>query len=162
LKGHNHWIAALAFNPDGTRLASAGWDNVVRIWDPGSVQEVGSLPGSHDFYGVAFSPDGTRLAGASEDHTVKVWDGRPLTRDVRAEREALGLLDFLFTRPLGKADVLAAVADSPFLSPPARQKALALAEDYPEATDPDRFHRAAWALVRQPFLNAFQYRLALR
>ena len=29
-------------------------------------------------------------------------------------------------------------------------------------SDPERFHRAGWAAARQPYLNAFQYRFALR
>jgi tetratricopeptide (TPR) repeat protein len=43
-----------------------------------------------------------------------------------------------------------------------RDKALALAGSYREEKDPERFHRASWATVRQRYLNAFQYRFALR
>jgi cytochrome c-type biogenesis protein CcmH/NrfG len=32
---------------------------------------------------------------------------------------------------------------------------------YHEQTDPEPYHRASWALVRQPYLNTFQYRFAL-
>ena len=78
------------------------------------------------------------------------------------EREALGLLEYLFARPLCQADVLEYVRTAPALRPPARQLALTLVERYREETDPERFHRSSWAVVRQPYLNAFQYRFALR
>jgi Flp pilus assembly protein TadD len=43
-----------------------------------------------------------------------------------------------------------------------REKALALLERYAEETDPERYHRAGWEVLRQPHLNACQYDLALR
>jgi hypothetical protein len=39
---------------------------------------------------------------------------------------------------------------------------LKLVERYREETDSERYHQAAWAVVRQPYLYFFQYRFALR
>ncbi|MHB8625197.1 MAG: WD40 repeat domain-containing protein [Aggregatilineales bacterium] len=33
LQGHMNQVSAVAFCPDGTRIASGGGDNTVRIWD---------------------------------------------------------------------------------------------------------------------------------
>jgi hypothetical protein len=64
----------VSFSPDGKRLASAGWDRTVKVWDAATGQQAHTLKGHTDgVCGVSFSPDGKRLASAG-DKTVKVWD----------------------------------------------------------------------------------------
>jgi WD40 repeat protein len=68
----------VAFSPDGRRLASAGYERIVRLWDTTTGREVLKLGGHTDIVGrVLFSPDGQRLASASADGTVRVWDASP-------------------------------------------------------------------------------------
>ena len=163
LEGHTSHVWSLAFSPDGTRLASASRDGYVKVWDMGRYQEAISLKGYVSTFGqITFSPDGARLASASRDGTVRVWDARPWDQgEAPAEREALGLLDFLFAKPLSKADVRQYLRTSPTITPRARQLALSLADRYHEETNPETYHQESRALVRQPYLNAFQYRFAL-
>jgi hypothetical protein len=90
-----------------------------------------------------------------------IWDARPLTPEAAVEREALGLLDFLFTKPLCKRDALEHLHNSPTITGQARQLALTLVERFREETNPERYDQASWAILRQPYLNPFQYRFAL-
>jgi WD40 repeat protein len=66
----------VAFNPDGSALASASLDSVVRQWDPQTGERVGKEFAGHGdmVLTVAYSPDGRRLASGGVDRTVRLWD----------------------------------------------------------------------------------------
>src|SRR5262249_8349907 len=75
LKGHTCWVGALVFSPDGKTLATAGADNVVRLWNVATGETSTTLKGHEDYVcAVAFSPDGKTLATGSYDKTAKLWD----------------------------------------------------------------------------------------
>ena len=77
-QAHGDWILGSAISPDGTQLASAGADRLVRVWNLATHQRLLSLNGHEaKVLSVDFSADGTQLASASEDKTVRIWS--PLT-----------------------------------------------------------------------------------
>lgn len=66
---------ALAWSPDGTRIASAGADRVIRVHNIDTGKEELTIEDHADWVmGLAFSPDGKKLASASRDKTSKVFD----------------------------------------------------------------------------------------
>jgi WD40 repeat protein len=75
MKGHRGAVMGFSFHRDGTRLATAGADRTVRIWDTASGEEVLVLTGhEHGVQEVGFSPSGHRLASIGADGTLRVWD----------------------------------------------------------------------------------------
>jgi len=75
LTGHEDYVVGVAFSPDGTRLATASFDNTARLWDLPIGKCVHILAGhTEPVNGVAFSPDGTHLATASFDNTARLWN----------------------------------------------------------------------------------------
>jgi WD40 repeat protein len=92
LRAYNDEIYALAFHPDGTRLATAGRDGAVSLWDLTRGEEVARLPGHKSFvWSLAFSPDGATLASGSGDSTIQLWDTAPQKTRYQARREAAAL-----------------------------------------------------------------------
>ena len=75
IRGDSKGFFAVAWSPDGKRLASAGGDHTVRLWNALTGHEIMKLQGHKDeVVAVVWSPDGKHLASASKDKTVKVWD----------------------------------------------------------------------------------------
>jgi DNA-binding beta-propeller fold protein YncE len=72
LRGHEHFVAGLAFSPDNRWLVSRSGDQTVRVWDleTGKARavlrrvSVGYADCPHE---IAITPDGSRLACPAED-----------------------------------------------------------------------------------------------
>src|SRR6185503_19967494 len=80
LRAHADAVNAIAYSPDGTRLASASDDRTIVVWHAarGERQELLAAHSLREHTGpvlaVAFSPDGKRVASAGDDRTGRLWD----------------------------------------------------------------------------------------
>jgi len=79
---HGGPLLSISFSPDGKKIASAGWDTSVNVWDSQSGELVQTLREKMEVLCVAFSPDGTTLAYGGFDRRVHLFDG---------DKEALSL-----------------------------------------------------------------------
>ncbi len=150
LRGHTDEVFAAAFHPDGTRLATAGRDGAVWLWDLARGEAVARLPGHKSYvWSLAFSPDGTTLASGSGDATVRLWDTAPLKARYQARREAATLrpqaerlVEPLWRQKNDPAKVVEALRADRKLSEPLRQAALrdVLRRAQPPEAAPDKPH----------------------
>ncbi len=73
--GHHGFVNALAWSPDGKRIASGSDDYKVQVWDAADGSHVYTYSGHSNLVeAVAWSPDGKRIASGGFDSTVQVWD----------------------------------------------------------------------------------------
>ena len=75
LKGHSGHINGMAYSRDG-RIATAGSDRTVRVWDPADGQPVVLQGHEDEVTSVVFTADGARVLSTSFDGTLRLWDSR--------------------------------------------------------------------------------------
>jgi WD40 repeat protein/serine/threonine protein kinase len=87
--GHRQRINALAFSPQGDRVASASKDGTIRIWSAGDGELLHTLAGhTGAVFSLAFHPTKPVLASGGYDGNLRIWDlvtGAELT--MRADLE---------------------------------------------------------------------------
>jgi len=76
-------IFALAFSPDGSRIAVAGASEEVPIYQTETGERIATCKGQKGTYAVAFSPDGEQLAAGGFDGKVRIYETKSgkLARD---------------------------------------------------------------------------------
>jgi eukaryotic-like serine/threonine-protein kinase len=67
-------VYAVAWSPDGRRIASGSQDHTVQVWDAQSGKTLLIYRGHTDFVNaVAWSPDSQAIVSGSDDGTIQVW-----------------------------------------------------------------------------------------
>jgi WD40 repeat protein len=86
-RAYTHGIGAVAFSPDGCRLATgAGNTGAVKLWDMSTHRELILLPGLRSTRFVTFSPDGQWLAACGVEGKLHLWQA-PSREEIAAAEE---------------------------------------------------------------------------
>lgn len=75
LHGHHSWVEAIADSPDGKRVASAGQDSLVRVWNAETWEPIAPPKGHFaSVWKMDVSRDGRYLATVGGEGLARVWD----------------------------------------------------------------------------------------
>ena len=67
-------VSSIAASSDGALIATASWDNTVKIWNKNFEHILTLIGHTMEINSVAFSPDNQFIITASEDRSAKIWD----------------------------------------------------------------------------------------
>jgi ribosome assembly protein 4 len=97
LTGHQKLVNHVIFSPDGRWIASASFDNSVKLWEARTGKFVATLRGHvASVYRIAWSADSRMLISASKDSTLKLWDLRTfkIRQDLPGHSDEVYCVDF--------------------------------------------------------------------
>lgn len=98
LTGHQKTVNHVCFSPDGRLIASASFDNSVKLWDGRTGKFIANLRGHvASVYRVAWSSDSRMLASASKDSTIKLWNLKTfkIKEDLPGHEDEVYCVDFI-------------------------------------------------------------------
>jgi WD40 repeat protein len=129
LRGHTCTVVSVQFSMDGSRIISASeCDSSVRVWDTLTGEVIMILHGKPACCRAVLSPDNLQLAGAMADGTVRIWDARPLTPAIELEREARGMVAYVFRPGMDAEGVAKKIVGDSTVSEPLRRRAIEVAQ----------------------------------
>lgn len=73
---HEGSVNSAAFSPDGKYVLSMDPENITRVWEAATGQEVARMTHVIDVTSVAFSPDGKYIVSGSINGRVTIWEYR--------------------------------------------------------------------------------------
>lgn len=74
-EGHASFVFSAQFNPQGSLIVTASFDETVRFWDVRTGRSVAVLSAHHEpIVSARFNHDGTLLITASYDGLARIWD----------------------------------------------------------------------------------------
>ena len=91
-------IQTVAISNDGTKLAGAGFKNIVKVWDLQSTKNVAELKGhAGGILALDFHPTKPWVVSGSLDETARVWDFESKKELKKFEEQTISIHDVKFS-----------------------------------------------------------------
>ena len=103
-------VYGLALTEDGRRLATAGQDVRVLIWNTSTMETERSLPSTELASAIRFSPDGERIAIGHEDGSIRIWSA---AAPAESDAPASDVVQVPLLQPSGHSSQVTALDWSP-------------------------------------------------
>jgi len=72
--GHDKDVSKVVFNPQGTKILTAGFDQIARLWDSETGELLQQLEGhSDEIFSCSFNYEGDTIITGSKDNTCGIW-----------------------------------------------------------------------------------------
>jgi WD40 repeat protein len=103
LPRHTEKAISVAYSPDGQRLATGGWDRMIRIWDAASGRLLATWEAhTPAVWPLVFSNDGLRLLSGGRDGKVALWDIATSEELLRFEGHTAGVYKLAWLQGEGR------------------------------------------------------------
>jgi hypothetical protein len=71
---HDGWLRQIAVSPDGSRIATCGKDQFVRVWDPATGKKMAEHEAVEDIYAITFDTGGQSIVFGDMRGLLEAWD----------------------------------------------------------------------------------------
>ena len=71
---HDGWLRQIAVSPDGSRIATCGHDQFVRLWDSAIGKMIVEHKAPEDIYALTFDPAGKNIVFGDMRGHIEAWD----------------------------------------------------------------------------------------
>ncbi|HET8911947.1 MAG TPA: serine/threonine-protein kinase, partial [Ktedonobacteraceae bacterium] len=88
-RGHGGLVEALAWSPNGQRIASGSWDNTILIWDNLLGNTILTFKAHHIVFSLDWSPEDNTLVSGGYDGTVQIWNTSPNHKLFSSRRQSV-------------------------------------------------------------------------